>query len=98
MSVARLRAERFRHDTVRKMLRSACDRAGIAGRITHLMHVSAQAVADFYAETDFNAEMVAQEHGWAGESVDGHWSTELLPIDMRSNTFGVPGTGLLARP
>ena len=55
-------------NAVRKMLRSACDRAGIAGRITpHAFRH--KAVADFYAESDFNAEMVAQEHGWASPSM-----------------------------
>lgn len=49
---------------VRKMLQRACDRAGLDGRVTpHAFRH--KAAAAFYAATDFNAEMVAQEFGWA---------------------------------
>ncbi|BBY57400.1 tyrosine-type recombinase/integrase [Mycolicibacterium sarraceniae] len=49
---------------VRKMLGRACTRAGMQARVTPhgFRH---KAAATFYAETDFNAEMVAQEFGWA---------------------------------
>lgn len=49
---------------IRKMLRRACARAGLAARITphSFRH---KAAAAFYAATDFNAEMVAQEFGWS---------------------------------
>jgi integrase len=49
---------------VRKMLRRSCKRAGLSRRITpHAFRH--KAAAAFYAATDFNAEMVAQEFGWA---------------------------------
>jgi integrase len=49
---------------VRKILRRACKRAGLNIRITpHAFRH--KAAAAFYAATDFNAEMVAQEFGWA---------------------------------
>ncbi|WP_235683234.1 tyrosine-type recombinase/integrase [Mycolicibacterium fluoranthenivorans] len=49
---------------VRKMLRRACDRAGLSVRVTpHAFRH--KAAAAFYAASDFNAEMVAQEFGWA---------------------------------
>jgi integrase len=49
---------------VRKMLRRACRRAGLQARITpHAFRH--KAAASFYVATDFNAEMVAQEFGWA---------------------------------
>jgi integrase len=49
---------------VRKMLRRACRRAGLHAHITpHAFRH--KAAAAFYAATDFNAEMVAQEFGWA---------------------------------
>ena len=53
---------------VRKMLRRACARAGLQVRVTPhgFRH---KAAAAFYAETDFNAEMVAQEFGWASPSM-----------------------------
>lgn len=49
---------------VRKMLRRAGNRAGLSGRVTPhaFRHKAASA---FYAASDFNAEMVAQEFGWA---------------------------------
>ncbi len=49
---------------VRKMLAAACRRAGLQARITPhgLRH---KAAAALYAESDFNAELVAQEFGWA---------------------------------
>ena len=49
---------------VRKMLRRACRRAELQTRITpHAFRH--KAAAALYAATDFNAEMVAQEFGWA---------------------------------
>jgi integrase len=49
---------------VRKMLVRACKRAGLQARVTpHAFRH--KAAAAFYAESDFNAEMVAQEFGWA---------------------------------
>jgi integrase len=49
---------------VRKMLRRACERADLSMRVTpHAFRH--KAAAAFYAESDFNAEMVAQEFGWA---------------------------------
>jgi integrase len=46
------------------MLRRACRRAGLQARITpHAFRH--KAAAALYAATDFNAEMVAQEFGWA---------------------------------
>ncbi|MCH9729260.1 MAG: site-specific integrase [Actinomycetia bacterium] len=49
---------------VRKMLARACQRAGLQVRVTPhgFRH---KAAAAFYAESDFNAELVAQEFGWA---------------------------------
>jgi integrase len=49
---------------VRKMLVRACDRAGLHVHVTPhgFRHKAASA---FYAASDFNAEMVAQEFGWA---------------------------------
>lgn len=49
---------------IRKMLGRACKRAGLQVRVTPhgFRH---KAAAAFYAESDFNAEMVAQEFGWA---------------------------------
>lgn len=49
---------------VRKMLARACRRAGLHVRVTPhgFRH---KAAAAFYAESDFNAELVAQEFGWA---------------------------------
>ncbi|MDI9979822.1 tyrosine-type recombinase/integrase [Rhodococcus sp. IEGM 1307] len=49
---------------VRKMLRRACARADLPVRITPhaFRHKAASAL---YAASDFNAEMVAQEFGWA---------------------------------
>lgn len=53
---------------VRKMLRRSCERAGLTARITpHAFRH--RAAAALYAETDFNAEMVAQEFGWASPSM-----------------------------
>ena len=53
---------------VRKMLRRACDRAGLSVRVTpHAFRH--RAAAAFYAESDFNAEMVAQEFGWASPEI-----------------------------
>lgn len=55
-------------DGVRKMLRRACRRAGLDARITpHAFRH--RAAAALYAATDFNAEMVAQEFGWASASM-----------------------------
>lgn len=55
-------------DGVRKMLRRACSRAGLDARITpHAFRH--RAAAALYAATDFNAEMVAQEFGWANPSM-----------------------------
>lgn len=49
---------------VRKMLRRACGRAGLHARITpHAFRH--KAAAALYEASDFNAEMVAQEFGWA---------------------------------
>jgi integrase len=49
---------------IRKMLRSACRRAGLQAHVTpHAFRH--KAAAAFYAATDFNAEMVAEEFGWA---------------------------------
>jgi integrase len=49
---------------VRKLIRRACRRAGLDGYITpHAFRH--KAAAAFYQATDFNAEMVAQEFGWA---------------------------------
>jgi hypothetical protein len=49
---------------VRKMLRRACRRAGIDVYVTphSFRH---KAAAALYAESDFNAELVAQEFGWS---------------------------------
>ncbi|MGK2865180.1 MAG: tyrosine-type recombinase/integrase [Mycobacterium sp.] len=49
---------------VRKMLARACRRAGLQVRVTPhgFRH---KAAAALYAESDFNAELVAQEFGWA---------------------------------
>ena len=49
---------------VRKMLRRACGRAGLSVWVTPrgFRH---KAAAALYAASDFNAEMVAQEFGWA---------------------------------
>lgn len=49
---------------VRKMLRRACRRAGLGAHVTPhaFRHKAASA---FYAASDFNAEMVAEEFGWA---------------------------------
>ena len=49
---------------VRKMLRRACGRAGLSVWVTPhgFRH---KAAAELYAASDFNAEMVAQEFGWA---------------------------------
>lgn len=53
---------------VRKMLRRSCQRAGLNARITpHAFRH--RAAAALYAETDFNAEMVAQEFGWTSPSM-----------------------------
>lgn len=53
---------------VRKMLRRSCERAGLNARVTpHAFRH--RAAAALYAETDFNAEMVAQEFGWASPSM-----------------------------
>lgn len=53
---------------VRKMLNRACRRAGIRSRVTPhaFRHKSA---ADLYAASGFNAEIVAQEFGWADASM-----------------------------
>lgn len=49
---------------VRRMLRRACQRANLNARVTpHAFRH--KAAAAFYASTDFNAEMVAQEFGWS---------------------------------
>ena len=53
---------------VRKMLRRACRRAGLSAHITpHAFRH--KAAAAFYEATDFNADMVAQEFGWAGPDI-----------------------------
>jgi integrase len=53
---------------VRKMLRRACRRAGLhAYVVPHAFRH--KAAAAFYAATDFNAEMVAQEFGWASADI-----------------------------
>ncbi|ORA29296.1 transposase [Mycobacterium aquaticum] len=53
---------------VRKMLDRASRRAGLSTRITpHAFRH--KAAAAFYAATDFNAEMVAQEFGWANPEI-----------------------------
>jgi integrase len=53
---------------VRKMLRRACRRAALNAHVTPhaFRHKAASA---FYEATDFNAEMVAQEFGWAGPEI-----------------------------
>jgi integrase len=53
---------------VRKMLRRAGDRAGLGARVTPhaFRHKAASA---FYAASEFNAEMVAQEFGWASPAM-----------------------------
>ncbi|MET0700766.1 MAG: tyrosine-type recombinase/integrase [Mycobacterium sp.] len=49
---------------LRKMLRRACGRAGLNVRVTpHAFRH--KAASDLYAMSDFNAEIVAQEFGWA---------------------------------
>lgn len=49
---------------VRKMLRRACQRADLSSYITpHAFRH--KAAAELYAASDFNAELVAQEFGWA---------------------------------
>lgn len=53
---------------VRLMLRRSCERAGLNARTTpHAFRH--RAAAALYAATDFNAEMVAQEFGWASPSI-----------------------------
>ncbi|MCH9733060.1 MAG: site-specific integrase [Actinomycetia bacterium] len=53
---------------VRKMLARACDRAELPAHVTpHAFRH--KAAAAFYAESDFNAELVAQEFGWAGPQI-----------------------------
>lgn len=53
---------------VRKMLNRACHRAGLNARVTpHAFRH--KAAAAFYEASDFNAEMVAQEMGWANEAM-----------------------------
>ena len=53
---------------VRKILRRSCGRAGLDARVTpHAFRH--RAAAALYAATDFNAEMVAQEFGWANPSM-----------------------------
>ena len=53
---------------VRKMLRRACQRAGLDAHVTpHAFRH--KAAAAFYEATDFNADMVAQEFGWAGPDI-----------------------------
>ena len=49
---------------VRKMLRRACARAGLSVWVTP-HGFRDKAAAALYAASDFNAEMVAQEFGWA---------------------------------
>ncbi len=53
---------------VRKMLGRACTRAGLDVRVLPhaFRHKSAAAL---YAESDFNAELVAQEFGWSGPTM-----------------------------
>jgi integrase len=70
---------------VRKMLRRACQRAGLDAHVTpHAFRH--KAAAAFYEATDFNADMVAQEFGWArpdivtglyGKSADRNSMTHL---------------------
>lgn len=53
---------------VRKMLRRACQRAGLDGYITpHAFRH--KAAAALYGVSDFNAEMVAQEFGWSNPAM-----------------------------
>lgn len=53
---------------VRKMLRRACQRAGLDAYVTpHAFRH--KAAAAFYEATDFNADMVSQEFGWAGPDI-----------------------------
>ncbi len=53
---------------VRKMLDRSCKRAGLNARVTpHAFRH--KAAAAFYEASDFNAEMVAQEFGWANEDM-----------------------------
>jgi integrase len=50
------------------MLRRACQRAGLDAHVTpHAFRH--KAAAAFYEATDFNADMVAQEFGWAGPDI-----------------------------
>lgn len=53
---------------VRKMLGRACRRAGLNSTVLphSLRH---KAASDLYAESDFNAELVAQEFGWSSPSM-----------------------------
>ncbi|WP_406276502.1 tyrosine-type recombinase/integrase [Nocardia sp. NBC_00881] len=53
---------------VRKVLGRACDRAGLDVRV--LPHsFRHKAAAGLYAESDFNAELVAQEFGWSSPAM-----------------------------
>jgi integrase len=53
---------------VRKMLGRACQRAGVNVRV--LPHsFRHKAAAGLYAESDFNAELVAQEFGWSSPAM-----------------------------
>jgi len=53
---------------VRKMLQRACQRAGLGVRV--LPHAFRhKAAAALYAESDFNAELVAQEFGWSSPAM-----------------------------
>ena len=65
------RAQHSRRPGLEKMLRRACKRAGSESyappRFRH------KAAADLYAESDFNAELVAQEFGWSNPP----WSIDL---------------------
>lgn len=70
---------------VRQMLHRAADRAGLAVRITPhgFRH---KAAAALYAATGFNAEMVAQEFGWADPS---------MVTDLYGRAANIEATGLL---
>ncbi len=58
----------LRTDGVRKMLGRACRRAGM--NVEVLPHAFRhKAAAALYAESDFNAELVAQEFGWSSPSM-----------------------------
>lgn len=73
-------------DGVRAMLARACKRAGIEERLTpHIFRH--YAAAGYYAETDFNAQLVADEFGWASSKMVteryGRGANEQAAVAMR---------------